>query len=136
MAAELGSTATAFSTRRRSARAPLAWRRARRSRAARTVRNERAGGRQKQGNAQRHARFLFNPNPPWKTTRVRLAVNRGIRCVSPIVPAWVDATYKTEAGGGSTAGLPVHSDVAQASVRWIGLHTPRGRPADEGRAHQ
>jgi hypothetical protein len=57
------------------------------------------------------------------------AVNRGIRRVSPVVLAWVDAAYKAEAGGGSTAGLLVHSDVAQASVRRIGLHTPRG-PAE------
>jgi hypothetical protein len=32
--------------------------------------------------------------------------------------------------------LQVHSDIAQASVRRSGLPSPRGRPADQGRAHQ
>jgi hypothetical protein len=52
------------------------------------------------------------------------------RVAGPAFPlVWARCTGEKR-GGGSTAGLTVHGDVTQASVRRIGLHSPRGRPAD------
>jgi hypothetical protein len=125
MTAELGSTATAFSARRRSARVPHAWRRARRSRAACTVRNERAVGRRERGNARRRARFPFNPDPAWKTARVRRLSTAASGACRPLFQrGWTRRTRPRRAegppqGSRSTATSPKRPYAGSACTRHV-----------------
>jgi hypothetical protein len=83
---------------RHSARAPHAWRRARRSRAC-TVR--RTSGRTTGTRyARRHARFPFNPDPAWKTACVRrLSTAASGACRPSFQCGWTQRTRPRRAEG-------------------------------------
>jgi hypothetical protein len=121
MTVELGSMATAFSARRRSACAPHAWRHARRSRAACTVWNDE---RSDDGNeVTRGARLAFLLT---QTRRGRLHACAGCQ---PRHPACV--ARRSSVGGRGVqdrGGRRVHRRAPGPQRRRLGVRTP-DRPA-------